>query len=43
MIYELFTTKHWMVMPQFVHGLLPTVMHNFNNHIAIGAVEKKQP
>ena len=43
MIYELFTTKHWMVMPQFVHGLLPTLMHNFNNHIAIGAVEKKQP
>lgn len=43
MIYELFTNKHWMVMPQFVHGLLPTLMHNFNNHIAIGAVEKKQP
>lgn len=43
MIYELFTNKHWMVMPQFVHGLLPTLMHNFNDHIAIGAIEKKQP
>lgn len=30
-------------MPQFVHGLLPTLMHNFNNHIAIGVTDKKQP
>ena len=43
MIFELYTTKHWMIMPQFVHGILPTLMYNANNHIAIGVVEKKRP
>ena len=43
MNYELYTTKHWMILPSFVHGILPTLMYNSNNHIAIGVVEKKQP
>ncbi len=43
MNYELYTTKHWMILPSFVHGILPTLMYNTNNHIAIGVVEKKQP
>lgn len=43
MNYELFTTKHWMILPSFVHGILPTLMHNSNNHIALGVVEKKRP
>jgi len=43
MNYELYTTKHWMILPSFVHGILPTLMYNSNNHIAIGMVEKKKP
>lgn len=43
MSYELYTTKHWMILPSFVHGILPTLMHNSNNHIALGVVEKKHP
>lgn len=43
MTYELYTTKHWMILPSFVHGILPTLMHNSNNHIALGVVEKKRP
>lgn len=43
MNYELFTTKHWMILPSFVHGILPTLMHNANNHVALGTVEKKRP
>lgn len=43
MSYELYTTKHWMILPSFVHGILPTLMHNSNNHIALSVVEKKRP
>lgn len=43
MTYELYITKHWMILPSFVHGILPTLMHNSNNHIALGIVEKKRP
>lgn len=43
MNYELFTTKHWMILPAFVHGILPTLMYNANNHVALAAVEKKRP
>ena len=43
MNYELFTTKHWMILPSFVHGILPTLMYNANNHVALGTVEKKHP
>ena len=43
MSYELYTTKHWMILPAFVHGILPTLMHNSNNHITLGVVEKKRP
>ena len=43
MSYELYTTKHWMILPSFVHGILPTLMYNSNNHIALGVLAKKQP
>lgn len=43
MSYELYTTKHWMILPSFVHGILPTLMYNSNNHIALTVAEKKQP
>lgn len=43
MNYELFTTKHWMILPSFVHGILPTLMYNANNHVALGTVEKERP
>ena len=43
MTYELYTTKHWMILPSFVHGILPTLMHNSNNHIALAVAEKKRP
>ena len=43
MNYELFTTKHWMILPAFVHGILPTLMYNANNHVALATVEKKRP
>jgi hypothetical protein len=32
-----------MILPSFVHGILPTLMHNSNNHIALAVVEKKRP
>jgi protease-4 len=43
MNYELYTTKHWMILPSFVHGILPTLMYNSNNHIAISVTDKKKP
>ena len=43
MSYELYTTKHWMILPSFVHGILPTLMYNSNKHIALTFEEKKQP
>lgn len=42
--FEIYTTKEWMVLPQFVHGILPTVMYNSNNHTMLGIDrEKKNP
>lgn len=42
--FEIYTTKEWMVLPSFVHGILPTVMYNSNNHTMLGIDrEKKNP
>ena len=43
MSYELYTTKHWMVLPSFVHGILPTLIYNTNNHVVLGVMDKKRP
>ena len=43
-ILEIYTTKEWMILPSFVHGILPTVMYNSNNHTMLGIDrEKKSP
>ena len=42
--FEIFTNKEWMILPSFVHGILPTVMNNANNHTMLGIDrEKKNP
>ena len=42
--FEIFTNKEWMILPSFVHGILPTVMNNANNHSLLGIDrEKKNP
>lgn len=42
--FEIFTNKEWMILPLFVHGILPTVMNNANNHSLLGIDrEKKNP
>ena len=42
--FEIFTNKEWMILPSFVHGILPTVMNNANNHTMLGIDrEKKSP
>lgn len=42
--FEIFTNKEWMILPSFVHGILPTVMNNANNHSMLGIDrEKKNP
>lgn len=42
--FEIFTNKEWMILPLFVHGILPTVMNNANNHTMLGIDrEKKNP
>ena len=41
--FELYTNKEWMILPSFVHGILPTLMYNSNNHIALRIEEKKRP
>ena len=43
MNYELYTTKHWMVLPSFVHGILPALMYNSNNRVVLDLADKKQP
>ena len=42
--FEIFTNKEWMILPSFVHGILPAVMNNANNHTMLGIDrEKKNP
>lgn len=42
--FEIFTNKEWMILPSFVHGILPTVINNANNHTMLGIDrEKKSP
>lgn len=41
---EIFFTKQWMILPAYVHGILPTVMYNTQNRTALGIDrEKKAP
>lgn len=39
---EIFTNKEWMVLPSFVHGILPTVMYNSQNHTMLGIDREKR-
>ena len=42
--FEIFTNKEWMILPSFVHGILPAVMNNANNRTMLGIDrEKKNP
>lgn len=41
---ELLTTKHWMISPDFVHGVLPTMQYNLTMHSTLGIErDKKRP
>lgn len=41
---EIYTNREWMILPSFVHGILPTVMYNSQNHSMLGIDrEKKLP
>jgi protease-4 len=41
---EIYTNKEWMILPSFVHGILPTVMYNSQNHTMLGIDrEKRRP
>ena len=41
---EIYTNREWMILPSFVHGILPTVMYNSQNHSRLGIDrEKKSP
>ena len=41
---EIYTNREWMILPSFVHGILPTVMYNSQNHSLLGINrEKKSP
>ena len=39
---EIYTNKEWMVLPSFVHGILPTVMYNSQNHTMLGIDRDKR-
>ena len=39
---EIYTNKEWMILPSFVHGILPTVMYNSQNHTMLGIDRKKR-
>jgi len=39
---EIYTNKEWMILPSFVHGILPTVMYNSQNHTMLGVDRKKR-
>ncbi len=38
---ELLTTKEWMVMPEYVHGIRSVIQHNLTTHAALEIPEKK--
>ena len=41
---EILTNKVWMVLPSFVHGILPTLMYNSQNHTLLGInLQKRRP
>ncbi len=40
---ELLTNKHWMIRPEFVHGILPVIQNNLNNHIELGEEKDAAP
>lgn len=41
---EIYTNREWMILPSFVHGILPTVIYNSQNHSMLGIDrEKKSP
>ncbi len=33
---EILTNKQWMIRPEFVHGMMPVIQNNLNNHIELG-------
>jgi len=37
---ELLTTKEWMILPSFVHGIRQTLQHNLTTHAALDLPEK---
>jgi len=39
---EIYTNKEWMILPSFVHGILPTVMYNSQNHTMLGIDRQKR-
>lgn len=41
-VLEIYTNKEWMILPSFVHGILPTVMYNSQNHTMLGIDRKKR-
>jgi ClpP class serine protease/cell division protein FtsL len=40
--FEIFTNKEWMILPSFVHGILPTLMDNANNRTMLGIDRAKK-
>lgn len=40
--FEIFINKKWMILPSFVHGILPTVMNNANTHSLLGIDRAKK-
>ena len=37
---EILTNKQWMIRPEFVHGMMPVIQNNLNNHIELGEEKK---
>ena len=41
---EIYTNREWMILSSFVHGILPTLIHNSQYHTTLGINrEKKSP
>ena len=39
---EILTNKQWMIRPEFVHGILPTLQNNLSSHSVLGIERDKK-
>ena len=41
-LFEILSNKEWMIQPEFLHSILPTLQYNITNHASLGIEREKR-